>query len=100
MVIHYITVNFKCLLNSYTTLSNLHTDLDFTNTPQPAIFPVGSSVGEQRCISILLTDDVLVEVPESFSVTADSNDPNVLFTFGGNAATVTITDNDSKKFAD
>lgn len=100
MIIHYITVNFKCLFNSYTTLSNLHTDLDFTNTTQIAFFPVGSSVGEQRCINILLNDEVLVEVPESFSVTADSNDPNVLFTPGGNVATVTITDNDSKKLAD
>ena len=71
--------------------------MDFTNTPLTTIFPAGASVGERRCVNIPLNDDTLVEVPESFSVSADSDDPNVLFTAGGDAATVTITDNDSKK---
>ncbi len=77
-----------------------HADLDFTNAAQTVIFPVGSSVGERRCININLNDDVLVEVPESFSVSATSNDPNVLFTPGLNMAAVNIADNDSKKLAD
>ena len=71
--------------------------MDFTNVALPTLFPAGSSVGERRCVNIPLNDDTLVEVPESFSVSADSNDPNVLFTPGRDTATVTITDNDSKK---
>ena len=61
---------------------------------------MGSSAGERRCINIPLNDDVLVEVPESFFVGADSTDPNVEFSPGGDVASVTITDNDSKKHVD
>ena len=93
MVIHF---RIKLLI----TLSYVHAALDFTPDPQTVVFPAGSSVGERRCINITLNDDVLVEVPESFSVIADSTDPHVEFTPGGNVATVTITDNDSKKLAD
>jgi hypothetical protein len=74
--------------------------LDFTDAAQTVIFPMGSSVGERRCININLNDDVLVEVPESFSVSATSNDLNVLFTPGRNMAAVNIEDNDGKKLAD
>lgn len=72
--------------------------MDFTPTPQTVVFPLGSAAGVQRCINIPLNDDTLVEVLESFSVSADSNDPNVEFMPGGDVATVSITDNDSKKF--
>ena len=61
------------------------------------VFPAGSVAGEQRCIHVPIINDVLVEVPEIFSVNAESTDPNVEFEAGGDQSTVTITDNDSKK---
>lgn len=75
----------------------IHTAADFTTTPQTVVFPIGSVPGQPpQCIDIPITDDVLVELLESFSVTATSTDPNVEFSPGGNQAVVTITDNDSK----
>ena len=98
LLIFLVAIHFRIKL--LITLSYVRAALDFTPDPQTVVFPVGSSVGERRCIDIPLNDDVLVEVPESFSVIAASTDPNVEFSPGGNVATVTITDNDSKKLAD
>ena len=79
-------------------MTHMYAALDFTPAPQTVVFPLGSAPGERRCIDIPLNDDTLVEVLESFSVSADSSDPNIEFMPGGNVAAVTITDNDSKKF--
>ena len=98
LLIFLVAIHFRIKL--LITLSYVRAALDFTPDPQTVVFPVGSSVGERRCIDIPLNDDVLVEVPESFSVIAASTDPNIEFSAGGNVATVTITDNDSKKLAD
>lgn len=69
---------------------------DFTVGAQTIVFPAGSTAGAQLCINIPIIDDVLVELLESFSVSAASNDPNVEFSAGGNLATVSITDNDGE----
>ena len=62
------------------------------------VFPIGSAVGERRCINVPINDDVLVEFAESFSAVATSTDPNVEFDAGASdQATVTITDNDSRE---
>lgn len=71
--------------------------MDFTPSLQTVVFPLGSSAGEQRCINVPINNDALVEVLETFSVSANSNDPNVEFSVGGNLATVSIMDDDRKK---
>lgn len=71
---------------------------DFTLGAQTVTFPVSSSAGAQMCTNIPITNDILVELTETFSVEASSNDPNVEFSVGGgDQAVVSITDNDSKR---
>ena len=67
---------------------------DYAATTLPVVFPSGSTPPEQRCINIPINDDLLVEFPESFSVSASTNDPNAVFTAGRDTATVNIADND------
>ena len=62
--------------------------------PQTVVFPVGSAAMERRCLNITFNESTLVE---SFSIGAESNDPNVEFSPGGATAMVTITDDDSKR---
>lgn len=67
---------------------------DYTATTLPVVFPSGSTPPAQRCIDIPINDDQLVEFPESFSVSASTNDPNAVFSVGRDTATVNINDND------
>ena len=72
--------------------------MDFTPPPQLTVeFPAGSAPPAQMCINFIIVDDILVEMLESFFVNADSTDPNVEFMPGGDVATVSIMNNDSKK---
>ena len=67
--------------------------------PQTVVFPVGSAARERRCLNITFNESTLV-VNESFSIVADSNDPNVGFSPGGATAMVIIIDDDSKRVVD
>ena len=62
--------------------------------PQTVVFPVGSAAMERRCLNITFNQSTSVE---SFSIGAESNDPNVGFSPGGAMAMVTIINNDSKR---
>ena len=65
--------------------------------PQTVVFPVGSAAMERRCLNITFNESTLVE---SFSIRAESNDPNVEFSQGGAMAMVTIINVDSKRVVD
>ena len=62
--------------------------------PQTVVFPVRSAAKERRCINVTFNESTLVE---SFSIVAQSNNPNVEFSPGGDMAMVTIIDDDSKR---
>ncbi len=69
-------------------------DYDAVNTT--IIFLNGTArggAGSQKCISIVIEDDDLFELDESFLLTADSLDRNVNIM---NTATVTITISDGR----
>ena len=71
---------------------------DYTSTTQAVTFSAGTvpgGFGSRQCINIPIIDDILVENPESFSVSASSTNGDVDFP-NGNAAVVQIADNDSK----
>ena len=69
---------------------------DFSTAPVTVFFPAGSSAPLQLCQNIPIINDVLVEMLESFTVTASSNDPNAEFNPGDDVSTVEITDDDSE----
>ena len=65
-------------------------ELDYTLVQMPLVFVQGTTI---QCVEILITDDVILESDEAFSVSLSTNDGavNVL----QDQALVTITDNDS-----
>ena len=54
-----------------------------------------STIGESRCISVTIVDDVTADPGESFRVTVTS--PNNRVTFRGGAVAIVIIDNDDGK---
>ncbi len=69
---------------------------DFTVVNNTVMFIVGTyfdGPGFQRCISIDIRDEDLVELDETFLLTADSLDPNVNIM---NTATVNIINSDGR----
>lgn len=65
-------------------------ELDYTLVQMPLVFVQGTTI---QCVEILITDDVILESDEAFSVSLSTNDGavNIL----QDQALVTITDNDS-----
>ena len=63
-------------------------------------FPAGSSSGPPRafqCAPVTITNDAIVETRfESTQLSASSSAPNVVFTAGGNVASLQIEDDDSE----
>ena len=72
----------------------LFTDLDYVSTSLEFTFNVGHPANSPLSLTIGTIQDTLVELPETFSVTATSTDSNVVIT--PSSATVTIMDDDSK----
>ncbi len=70
---------------------------DYTVVNTTIMFLVGTYFGGgpgfQRCISIVIEDEDVVELNETFLLTADSLDPNVNIM---NSATVTIINTDGR----
>ena len=56
------------------------------------LFPVISSLGNTRCITITLINDTLFEANEDFVVELRTNDPSVMISENANLAVVTIED--------
>ena len=54
-----------------------------------------STIGESRCISVTIIDDVTADPREMFRVTVTS--PNNRVTFRGGAVAIVIIDNDDGK---
>ena len=67
--------------------------VDFNSSASSEIFyPLSSTQGDIRCISINLLTDVLLEVPENFIVELITNDPAVTIPETSDIAIININD--------
>ena len=64
---------------------------DFSSTQLPLIFD-SAELQQRQCVQIPIEDDQIYENQETFLVTLDSSNPDVIITLGN--STVTILDND------
>lgn len=64
---------------------------DFSSTQLPLIFD-STELQLRQCVRIPIEDDQIYESQETFLVTLDSSNPDVIVTLGN--STVTILDND------
>ena len=91
--------SFILLAHSYLLLYNhfLHLfcsiteSTDFSSTQLPLIFD-SAELQQRQCVQIPIEDDQIYENQETFLVTLDSSNPDVIITLGN--STVTILDND------
>ena len=75
-------------------LSHSSAGLDYTQVNTVFNFPAGST---QECVPVSILDDSVVENDESFLVNGQLTNQIAGLAFVDGPATVTITDNDSKK---
>lgn len=62
----------------------------------PLLFQIGSSPGQRQCFNIqqFITNDIMVEMAESFRIMLSTTDPSAEFQPGRDCATINIMDND------
>jgi len=86
-------------LNNISTISHTTEGVDFTGTTCSLTLPAGGGPGDLSApCDVPITNDLLVEQDETFSLSAsvlNSNGQTAMFTVGGDSASATIIDDDS-----
>jgi hypothetical protein len=67
---------------------------DFDSLSTPVIFPIGSAEGAEKCVSIAVNPDDLVESEEEFSIILSLSSTGDSLNLGTHASTVTLFDSD------
>ena len=79
----------------FSSLGSAEDGSDYTAVSSPLTFPATASADNvMLCINVSITDDLVFEELENFTVTVTTTNPRV--TLGNNATTVTITDNEGQ----
>ena len=63
---------------------------------EPLTFLAGSNDSDTQCVNIGVTDDTALELSETFTVTLNTSDPDIML--GSSTTNVTISDNDGKLY--
>ena len=80
---------------SLSSLGSAENGSDYTAVSSPLIFPATTSTDNvMQCINVSITDDLVFEGPETFTVTVTTTSSQV--TLGNDNTTVTITDNEGE----
>ena len=89
-----VSVHGAIVQSCFKFLSHTAPQVDFTTSSLVETRQF-STIGESRCISVTIVDDVTADSGESFRVTVTS--PNNRVTFRGGAVAIVIIDNDDGK---
>ena len=91
-------------VHSFTLYSHTATEgKDYGNVSKPVVFPVGSHKHDKQCVTVPIIDDCLIELQESFSMTASILSPSTANIGGAvksssRSIEVKIVDNDGKLY--
>ena len=81
-------------LNSHAQCAATSSSGDFNSTSTPVTFPIGSADSAEKCVSVTVNPDNLVESAEEFSLVLSLTDSGASLNLGDHMSTVTLIDSD------